>query len=591
MPHILCQYCQSPVAFEALDLGLEVYCHSCGRANLIPAAPASELQPPPPAAPPPVRASSVFSAEGTAAADEEILGEETCLCGFRVPIRVGDVGGVVYCPSCAAEIQVGRSLLRRPALVAGGAVGIQAPGQGGPAVPSQAMPSGNGAGLRSAGSADRGPWVRWFKASRAAILLLVALALVARLAGLHPERLIGMAGTSREAPVDDDGSSEASPEEPTPGPPVTTESIEQLLQSVDRPRCLIQARAWRELLRAQGIAESDPVQVKLVEGIRALEVELAPKPEPPDPRLLEAQKALDAVAGTLARGDLKAARQAATQAETLIGRDADALAPCCRRLLLLKLRLRREEMLSGGADRIRELLERADRDLSAGKLTESLEADSQARFLARIAPLTQAEAADLDRRQRPLASKLRFARGRRAVSDAVDLGKAGDKHARDNEVRRALALLAGFPESEVQTVLGPVRPWVEPARRAGGSAAGQPAASVAARRIGLRNGYETVLASFGDGSCSELLRACRDVEEEFRGDPESAKARAQMESLLFDLLEREVAVGLTSAADGDGPAGKAERLADIRRLLEQAQPWRANPRWRILDSAVRRTPG
>ena len=140
-----CEHCGFSIRFEEEDRGVEVYCDSCGRTNLIP--PAPELVQPPardtrpaesvpeviesdhPAAEPAESAVppeeepsgaepqavapstvTVFSASGAADVDQQVVGEETCLCGAKISVRVEDYGGTVYCPSCAAEIQVGSTL-------------------------------------------------------------------------------------------------------------------------------------------------------------------------------------------------------------------------------------------------------------------------------------------------------------------------------------------------------------------------------------------------------------------------------------------------------------------------------------------------
>lgn len=136
--------CGKQVLFEEYDRGFEVYCLSCGKGIQVPTLdvpPTNDEPEPKEAVDSAVDADAsagelserrngadgeqsasipprgVF-ASGESLARSPIIGEVFCLCQTRIPYRLDDVGGAVYCPSCGSEVLVGAELGQRSAAAA-----------------------------------------------------------------------------------------------------------------------------------------------------------------------------------------------------------------------------------------------------------------------------------------------------------------------------------------------------------------------------------------------------------------------------------------------------------------------------------------
>jgi len=645
-PAITCKHCGFPVQFEEEDRGFEVYCNSCGRANLIPveaepdqppdqsaepaeaAAEAAEPdrlytepdqfgyesaepgqpvaettepdQPPgeswqaaeaveeaeqPPGVQEPEGAArpavSIFSASGTAQVEQRVVGEEICLCGTRIPVRVEDYGSSIYCPSCAAEIQVGSTLDQPKYRVAREVEEEDAQARSIP-VPKPRMrlirsPLGVAAMLLVMASAALGGYFTWQHPKQ--VMNAVRLVLPSREPTVKdlPPGYVPPDSQQTEQP-------QAPPVEDPPPPPVTMEMIEGLLEHPDLSEALVQAQIWQESLRDQGAAEDDRRLVKLAEVIDILTAKLAPKPEGPPPHLAEFRRLVQAIADGLNGGDLKAARRALDRAEDYLQEHQDELAPYCQRFLRLKSQVQSREAQSGGADRIRESLAQAEQALEAGNVTAALEAEAKGKFLALSTPLTEQEYKELDDKARQLMPKIRFGRGKRAVADARRCHEQRDVDARNREVRRAFSLLPGLPESQINPLLDQVRQWQQEADKARKQFR---ATSRIAREIELRDRYEAMLEHYGNGDSSKLVEACLDLEKLLPDDEQSKQRRHEIEQSLFDVLERDVNARLQQLDPAKGEAEFLQQLSEIRRVIDQAKPWQTSHRWKALEAVIR----
>ena len=315
--------------------------------------------------------------------------------------------------------------------------------------------------------------------------------------------------------------------------------IGKLVEFADPMEALLEARIWHDAIAAQEPAEGDPRLAELAKVIEMLEARLRPPPDPPAPAVIEFREAVGRLADSLKAGDLAAARKSRSVAETLLLGHPDLLAPYRPRFAALKRRLEQEEKFGAAAGRIEDLLEKADRLQASGQVTEAVEAECEARFLALTTPLTDAEAATLDAKQRQLAPKLRLARGRRAVRDAQRGAAVGDRQTRDREVRRALTLLPGLPESQAVPLLKQIEPWVEQARNSSqdGAESGAKTTEIS-REIEVRDCYEAVWEYYAVADCEKLLAACRRLQGLMaEGEPNLAAKCRRSEELLLDALD------------------------------------------------------
>jgi len=536
-PSIRCKHCGSAIAFDQQDRGFEVYCPSCARANPIPkepeagppGRPAAQATVAMPSEAPTVEA-TVFSAQGAEAVKQRAAGEAACLCGATVPISVQDVGGTVYCPSCGAEIEVGGTLSR---------TGYRVVPRTQEEQPATKTPIPIPA-----------PRLRWLT-SPSAVAAWLVVALLAGLGGYltwkYPEESAGAVQKWIFPILKPD---EGPPEAAAVGPEVQPAKPPHTFTPDSRPA-------------------SEPQEVAS--------------------RLGRFDQLVEALADALKAKNVPAARTAFRQADEFLRKQPEELALHCRRFLSLKMRLQGQEAVAGGAPRVRELLDSAQKALDAGRLAETLETEARAKFLARITPaLTEAQGKSLDEQSRQLAARIRFARGKRAVADALAAAKAGDRITRNRETARAFSLLPGFPESQIKPLLDQVRPWQEEAAAAARAGTGRGTATPLARQIQRRDDYEAVLEHYGNADLPKLTAACWQLEDALRdASPEERRQYEPARDRLFDLLEREVVARLPASDLAAEPQKVAQTLAELRRLVDQAKPWAADYRWKTLDGALR----
>lgn len=585
MPHTTaCTHCGFTVRFEEEDRGFEVYCDSCGRSNLIPAASeaaASETAASETAASEAAESEtdrstvSVFTAGGTAQAEQQVVADEVCLCGTKIPVRVEDYGGMVYCPSCAAEIQVGSTLADGKYRVARQAEGQDEQPKSVPVSKPRLRlvrsPLGVTALLVVAVSAAAGGYYTWRHPQAVVDAVRVILP------SSQPK-------AAKVPPRQDPSEGQPPPVSIVPDPPITMDLIEALLKGPDFAEALVQAQIWQETLRAQGAAQDDPRLLKLAQVIETLMEKLAPKPSGPPAELTEFRRLVQAIADALKATNLPAARKALNRAEAFLKKHQDALAPYCQRMLLLKARLQSQEAAVAGVRGIEKMLDAARRDLAAGKVTEALESEARAKFAALSTPLTDAEFKGLDEKERGLIPQIQLACGKRAVDDAHRCHQAGDRQARNRQVRRAFSLLPGLPESQVNPLLERVQLWAEEAGKS--RAAAEPKTEIA-RSIQRRDRYEALLKHYGDADCAKLSEACREYAGLLGDDEQSQQQHRQVEDMLFDVLEREIAGRLQTLAPPEQKEKFSEQLSQIRRILDRADWCQQSHRWKALDGAIR----
>jgi len=584
-----CKHCGFTVSFEEEDRGFEVYCDSCGRANLIPPAlepdqrpardaapaavweatetdrrdaeaaeaserseqapgdaepaeaicetaepdrlaaePAQAIQQPSEAPGVPELESaqstvSIFSASGAVEAEQQIVGEETCLCGTKTAVRVGDYGRSVYCPSCAAEIQVGSTL---------------------------------GHGKYRVAQEDR----KEDATAKSAPVGKPRLRLIRSPIGIAVILLVIVSGAV--------------------GAYFTWQRPREVFQIVRRllPRTDLSTQALPDDLPPQA---SEPTEASKV------------GPDPPLPlgterspaQVAEFQRLLQAIVDALKAENPQAARKALHEAEDSLRQHQDKLAPYCQRFLLLKWRVQTQEVAGTGANRIRKLLARADQDRADGRVTEALQAEAEAKFLALSTPLSDEEFQELSRKARELMGRIRFARGKRAVEDALGCERERDVEARNIEVRRVHSLLAGLPESQIRPLLERVRRWKEEAEKTPGRS--HPTKSQISRDIQLRDHYEAVFEHYGNADCAQLVDACVKLQELLLDDEQSELKRQKIERILLDALERKIIGILQKLYSATEETTHVQQLSEIREILDRAKPWQTYHRWTVLDAAIR----
>ena len=625
---IPCRHCGTPVEFGEEDRGFTEYCGSCGRAVEIPAAanveepwveradsgdastrdemttehsatesPSSEptlpVESTPPDEPPATSSgpASVFSISGRAVIGRRVVAEEECLCGRKVPVRVEDYGATVYCPSCGTEIRVGKSL-------EGGKFPIAKQVDEEDAVASASATVHEPRG-RLIGSLLR------LAIGSIAVLLLVAIEgwLAGRFWGnvVRPvgDRTIVAAGSIiEETSPGDQGNRDAPISSDSEGPKVvsriTQTMIEQLRTIADPAAALVQAQVWQETLRDQETPQEDPRQVLLGEVIEELTERLSPTPKGPSAPVVEFRKCMRQFAESLAAGDLDAARLVRDEMARLLQDHPDELAGYSQSLSSVGKHLEREESLAAAVERIRREIRRAEEVLGAGHLSEALKAEARAQFLKQTTPVTDAEEAELRRQYRDLSRRTRLARGERAVRDAERCDEAGDVQARNQEVRRALALLPGLPERQVRPWLERLDKWLDKSGNLPPSPdeEGPSPTSSIAREIRFRDQYESTLDHYARGNYDELLAAVLETERMLVPiEPQSVAIHVQLGDLLFDVVGQEVDSWAESNDSEPNDEALVQSAKGLRTFLDQLGPWKTDPRWKSLDESIRSMAG
>lgn len=582
---LTCRHCGTRIRFTQEDRGLEVYCNGCGRANSVP-----EVQPPlaagTPSAPigsgedPASTPVSVFSSEGELLAAQSPAGQETCLCGAQIVVRVEDCGGSVYCPSCGTEIRVGASLRRQKYC-------STVPVRSEPAADNASNSTKRRSGRRAIGLGlflAAATAVGWFLRPEVSKLRPVLPFL-----GGQPNAV----GKAAVPGVDSQRSdAKPSPYQPEADRPISLEMIDALEKCVDPLEALVQAQVWDEVLCDDGVKDDEPRRVRLVAVIRRLRDRLTPRSPLEPARLREFHSALRTLADALAAHDLAAARQALAEAEALLRKHPHDLGEGSRRLVLLKELLRREEAAAGAARQIGAVLAESTKALADGDLCRALEREAEARLSALRTPLTEEEIAELDRRSRTLRTELRLAQGKRAVDDARIADRAADRATRCRETQRAQTLLPGLPEEQIRPLLEAIRPWQatdtpEPGRE-NDSPSTPTAETLHAKQLRNRDLHEQFLSQYGAGETVAAVQTLLDLERLLSAHPEQWNALLKrMTPMLLNLLEHEI-VRRQQAGPQSADAAQASRelglLCEGLGLARAACP---PAQWEAIDSSLR----
>lgn len=529
----------------------------------------------------------IFSESGSATAEQAVVGEAMCLCGRVVPVRVEDYGSTIYCPACQSEIEVGQSLVNLAAASVRTAKVEPPP-------PDLPTPK---ARLR-------------FVSSRLGLAMMLGVIASICVGGYllwqYPETALQIAGklhvlpgryaepalSKKAAPATAAAASDVAP---PPKPPemeeITLEQIDSLLKSANFTEALIQAQIWDELLRELGVRSDDPRRERLAEVIATLQRRLTPTPKGPPPCIEEFRATLDRLSVALKHEDLSQAEQAIEEAAALVEAHPDDLGPYCRRFLLLKARFEKLQAIAHGVERIDESLDKALAMLEQGQVTRAIEYDAVARSMATRTPLKPEEVERLDEKVRDLIPKIRFARGKRAIEDALDAQKGQDTKTRDREVRRSCSILSGLPEPEIRPLLDKVRPWLEASEDAA-----SPLPELAAREkesslgyaITNREFYEAVLGHYARGEQEQMNAVWTQLSGRLKpGNPESKRIERAVAKMTFDLLEPKLMAQLETLDDDANPSTVQQKLRTIREQLDKAAAFRGSGRWKALDGMLR----
>lgn len=614
-----CNHCGSAIRFEEEDRGGEVYCPSCGRANLIPEARSTAPEPVtvPPQSPPPVKPSSappipplvarpapppvmapsgsrgsggaapatraprrsakVFGWDGAIEVSATVVGKVTCLCLAENPVvidvTVADYEtGAVYCPNCHASIPVGDSLLKAAAAQA------QTPEQEQAAAALSLKPK---------------PRSRRAILFRTAALLLVSGSVLygGYLAWRYPESvpfgdylpwnnpLVG-SGTQPPHSSPDQRSNEHPTEPPPPKPEraITLADIAQLLQRPEARQALIEAQLWRQMLMDRDVPESDARRAQLEQVIQTLTERLTPQPTPPPPFIAEFRGYVQQLRDALAAENLTTARQANQKAEALFNVHPQELAPFSRSYLSLKAKLQHLELLREGVQKVETLLVQARNLARKESVAEAIEQEARARFLALRTPMSKDDETRLNTLIDALRPELLLARGKRAVQEAERCLSEGNAKTLSQLVREARTVLPGLPESQIIAEIKKLEEIEKKKIDRTGS-------SLFDREIVYRFLYEKALENLGAGEIAQTATACQQAHQELTELPQHQQQRSKLlGDLVFEVLEP-MTMEVIALPDRDQQL--TARLLSARKTLDSASPWSNDPRWRKLDVALR----
>jgi hypothetical protein len=365
--------------------------------------------------------------------------------------------------------------------------------------------------------------------------------------------------------------------------PITLASIEALLKAEDGYEALTQAEVWRDTLAEREVDPSDPRHARLVGVIEILRQRLLPRPPPTDAQLAEFRREVDRLAEVLRGRPIKLAdgRAALENVERLLQEHPSELGPYSQRYRTLKQRFERAELLETGVARVREQLDAAEQALAASDVTAAAEALAKATSLAARTPIKKSDVASLQKRTADLRPKLKRAIGVRAANDAARCQASADTAARNAQVRQAYASLAEFPDSQVGPILSRVAPWRAEAQESEAADASSPLG----RELAARDAYERALALIGTPDRTELLAACLSAEKNAPGPP-GGPLHVKIETLLFDALEQDIDASLASLDATSDVATAYATLLQAQATLRQASAWRDSARYKSLDGAL-----
>lgn len=642
-----CPECGTPNAYEDFECGTEKYCISCQRLVTVPAGDAVASPAVPPAvvspaaaapiaaAPPPVvqqtatpraqapvpfsqsqrpadKAPAARPAPAPAAVrvsqaklvrgrvfgvldtDSLVHGTVICPCNpdkpVEIPYRNSDIAvGQVYCPRCSRAVSIGETLDRAKDLsTAVPAVEVAAP-QHRPASWWRSVP-GMVAALLVLGATITGVVWMWRDAPLVASVLINL--------GLSERPLIddGPAAKKLTIPLSPAEFAKlglimaAGPLGPVPAAAalhpdlmrrvaespeskITLAAVKALLEEKDVQEALIIAQVWKQLLEDRGVAATEARVVALAEVIPELQNRLYPQPPAAPPTVVaDFRKLLGDIRTAIQQEQFPPAKKAIDAADALLGKHPQELAPFGDSFYLLKRRYSEIEREKNGIARINKLLDQAEEFARKAAGTQALEHEAKAKFLARRTPMSKEDGDRLDKRVRDLAPELQFARGQQAVEELRQCLKDGDEATRDKLALEANTHLPGLSDSKVGGLLAEVRKAAVAAVQPGKD-------SALGKAVAFRLLYEQALESYAVDDGPKLLAKAAEA-----ANLGSAEDREKLAALIFEFLDQLGGDTLPL----DDPQDLPDRFGKLRALLDQAGPWKSDPRWTALDAPLRR---
>jgi len=370
--------------------------------------------------------------------------------------------------------------------------------------------------------------------------------------------------------------------------PITHADIEQLTAVAPEPAALARARAWQKVFDDADLPADEPRVPMLAEAIEQIVSQLVPAPVEPVDEAAPLEDLISACLDSVRAGDYSAARAALASARQMIdaqSANADAYRERLFRIEnYLNLMQRSREDLAP----IYELIARGIGAVENGDLMAAIEFEAQAKFLALAASTSRQESQNLRAAARQLGDKIRLARGRRAVEDASRCHAANDAEARNREVRRAFALLPGFPEADVRPLLERLREWESEALRESSATDRSLPQSVPAREIAARDGYETALEHLASGDIAALADSASESAGP-TGDTTVETRPKRLADTALVALQMELNLRIKQSLHLEDSADALPAILEqARSRLEQLQSWSQHPRWREIDVEIER---
>lgn len=642
-----CPQCGTPNAYEDFEAGTEKYCISCQRLVTVPAAlesaadatpsaappvaaPAAvaptsvmEQAPPPPKAsrkvavtppsaqapkPPIVRPAPAVAAVrvsqakpergrvfGVLDTDSLIHGSVICPCDpdkpVEIPYRISDIAvGQVYCPRCSRAVSIGETLDKakelstavagvdvaapqhRPAswwrfvpglvaslLILGGIItGLVWTWRDTPLVASVLVNLGmSEAPLIDAGPAGKKLTIPLSPAEFAKLGIMMAagpLGPVPAAVALHPDLM-------RRVPE-------------SPESKITLAAIKALLEQKDLQDALITAQVWKQLLEDRGTDAKEPRVAALAEVIPQLQNRLHPQaPAAPPTVVADFRKLLGDIRTAIQQEQFPPAKKSIDAADGLLGKHPQELAPFGDSFYLLKRRYSEIERENNGIARINKLLDQAEEFARKAAGSQALEHEAKAKFLARRTPMSKEDGDRLEKRVRDLAPELQFARGKQAVEELRQCLNDGDETARDQLALEANTHLPGLPDGKVSGLLAEVKKASVAAVKPGKD-------SALGKTVAFRLLYEQALEGYAVDDGTKLLTKATEA-----AGLAPADGRDKLAALIFEFLDQ---LGGDTLPLDDRTPDLPDRFGRLRALLDQAGPWKSDPRWSALDAPLRR---
>lgn len=355
---------------------------------------------------------------------------------------------------------------------------------------------------------------------------------------------------------------------------ITLAAIQDLGQQTDIKNALVTAQVWQQALRDQNVSQADPRHAALEQVIKQLQEKLYPQQTPAPPTVLARFRELLGLLRTaIAQARLEGTDKLIREAEGLLEKHPQDLAPFSQSFFALKRRYNEIEGEVNGIARIEKHLDQAAEFARKGKATEALEHETKAKSLSSRTPMTKEVGDRFDKRVRDLAPDLLFVRGQQAVTELRQCLREGDQEARDLLVREARTCLPGLPDSKVGALVK------ETETAAAMPVMGQKGSSFA-KEVMFRLQYEQALHCYAtDDGPGFLSQAAKAAALSPTGD-----GTKKLAMLVFDFLDN--FAGDTLTLNEEAPE-LPERFGKLRTLLDAAGPWKEDPRWVKLDAPLR----